>query len=345
MWGPLPQRQLDSNADELILQYGNDIIPTIEIINTARAGNTIILTLTVVITFLLTRRISSLIAALLTSIMFGMNFLFITSGLRAHSEGLFVLLFLTTTYLLVLTVTSKKDTLLLSLLTGISTALLTQTKLNGIMLFFFVNGTYLIILLKNFYNKDLFSIQKKLIGIFLFNSTCIILFIALHPYLYPNPIENTLTMYRIRYQQAQEQASQYPSQKLPTYSDRITSVYSNFIFDSEKHCHFNGQFFLHERFCMSAVSFYMKVILFFGGTVIFLNKIRRNVTHPRVLIFTCFLFINLMASFYLLLNWDRYYVHFIYFMILFQVVAVTSILQFATKRYKNNQLYKALFRA
>ena len=329
-WGKDPIKVFDVNPNLLLDKFGPDINKTIDLIYSARTINIINLSLSVVIAFILTKRISTLPISLMTSTFFGLNYLLITSGLRVHSEGLFILLFLFGIYetLLYFGKIFIKNTFSPHIiLLGFSYALVSQTKLNGIMLLFFANFLLLsravVQSIKNKINK----LKISTFNILVLNLFFFISFVSLHPYLQQSPLKNIMNVYKYKSVQASDQAKQYPDFNLTSFASRIKHIYYNFLLNPKEHCHYNGVYFFNLKSCSINIFFYAKLLAFIFGLIAFIYKTHLHRDVQNILFLMLFIFLQIVMGFYLVLDWDRYYVHLIYFFTFFTVYGSITIIR------------------
>lgn len=323
-WGKNPMEVFDVSPQFLINKFGIGIKSTIALIFKARRINVLILSLNIVIIyFLILLLVNNPIISFLISSFYGFNYFVLTTGLIAQTEGLFLLLF-NCSVLILLKIKFRKTDIKTHFIFAIFIALLTATKLNGIMFLFFYyfySAIYLFDLLflnknKEIFNKFLFFITRSGIVLLIFLTT----FILLNPYLYSNPIKNMQYLYKIRLIEVNKQISEYKSWSLPTFQGRISAIYkqnklyNNLIFLNNKKIPFNIYPFIIFSFIIGIIYILKDFLLE-----------RRN--FPLFLILSIFLFTQFMMGLYLKLNWDRYFIHLVFFFNLFTALGIIRIIQ------------------
>jgi len=289
--------------EDYLRKYGTDSINTVNTVYYARIINFFLLALAAVIFYYVVYLYKNFIVALLMVFFYSFNPLFIDSGLKAHSEALFVLLFNSSLFVLTLYFV-KKRSLKYLIIFSILAGLCMSTKLNGIMLIFI----YFVI---NFFSS------RNIFHIFLSFLFSILIFIVLNPFTYSNPIIKIPQMFEKRMEAATVQSKQFPSNYLPTPASRLNRIYSNFFSSNYYACEYNNIYFL---------SFFSKyppilLILFLCGifSEIYLAAKSNKKSLILLIIFLCIL---TTMSFYLKLNWDRYYIQLIFFVVFYQYIGL-----------------------
>lgn len=308
-WGGDNFEDFDVSGAYLLNKYGDGFDKTLNIIYQSRRSNVLLLSLNVIVTYYMLLLIFRPGISSLIVFIYGLNPLLINAGLRAQSEGLFILLFNTSLFLLIVYFIKRESTLLLVLF-SISVALLTETKLNGIMLLFYFEFLLFIQFIRRI------SVPKKIIGHFLLSITIFcFLFVLLHPFFYNNPPKNTFFMYNVRYQisgkltQSMNQGYAY----LPDFSSRIARIYRNF-YSKNSLLFYNlpitVKTLTNNKF--SYTIFLLTIITSLIGVLEVVKGVVKN-NKPIQLFLLAFMFIQITTAFYLLIDWDRYYIHLILF--------------------------------
>lgn len=207
-WGP---------PGYFINKYGEGFKKTINTIFFVRKGNVFLLSLNLMVVYFLALVLTnSLFLSLMTAIIYGPCRTIIADGLQSHSDGLFVLLFNLGLLFLLRVFFKEKPRLINFVLFGIFCSLVTQTKLNGIMLLGIFNALALITR-QNF-------LKTILVNIIFFG-----LFVGFNPHLYKAPLKNTLFLYVHHYKIAQNQAATYNEVYLSTITSRNRAIINNVL--------------------------------------------------------------------------------------------------------------------
>jgi hypothetical protein len=330
---PLTISQSNEEQKEIIRKMGPGIKPTIAMIYKSRFINVILLSLTVVLVFLLTRKFSNLFIAIITAIIFGSNYLITQISFLAQGDGLFNFLFLLSTYLLLILVENLfrpgKRFIISLLALSITLPVLNQTKLNGVMMLFFSIALLTIVTIFSYFNKKTSNTLRHIFSILVIISMSISIFLALDPYLYSDTINRVNKLYSYRKEVSFVMGYHQGGHNiLNTPYERINAIYQNFYLKDIQHCRYNEVFFLRS-FCLKSLVMYkyFKIVLLFTGIYYCLKNIVRNKSLPVLFIFSLFFFLQLMISLYLFLNWDRYFIQLVYFFIFFQVSGLYYLLR------------------
>jgi len=314
--------------NDYLKNYGALSLKTLNIIYYSRIINFSLLSLAIVIIYFLILYCKNLFVALSVSIFYGLSPLFIDSGIIAHSEALFIFLFNGSLMLMVLYFTSKRKLsylLLFSFLTGLCTA----TKLNGIMLVFI----FLVIKIFDvfFYSKKI--TKKNILNFYLVFIISFLVFVILNPFVYSNPFIKTLRLYSERAKSATIQSVQFPADYLPTPFSRLNQIYNNF---------FNSEFYTVEfnNIYMSSVFNYwpmdykiILITLFMCGLISdFYHALKGNKKSAILLLTLVCILISM--SFYLKLNWGRYFIQLIFFVVLYQILGLFFLLNLIKLLFK-----------
>lgn len=302
----------DSEMPEVLgLKYGESIFKTIDLIYTARRANVILLALSVVVVFFLASVIFGNTVAVLSALFYGFDNLVVRSGLVAHSEALFLFLFNLGLLFLVLRFGKRKKSFATVLLFSVAVALCTATKLNGLMLIIFFNIFILFEIITLCIKEDFLAARKSLFQLFLVNLLSFAIFVSLHPFLYKNPLQDTIFLYVHRGRQALYSASVLPEDYLPNFPSRIIAMYEKFFIKGDT---------IQE----TPLVYLMKFPLFLLGAGVLLMKSFKRKTKNREIkiILVLFIMVQITMGLYLLLDWDRYYVPLAPFFALFQAVGV-----------------------
>lgn len=305
-------RKGDYGTPEVLgLKYGEGISKTIDLIYTARRANVVLLALSVIVVYFLARVIFGNTIAVLSALFYGFDNLVVRSGLVAHSEALFLFLFNLGLLFLVLRFGKRKKGLMTVLLFSVAAALCTATKLNGLMLIIFFNIFIFFEVITLCIKENFLAAGKSLSQLLLVNLLSFAIFVSLHPFLYKNPLQETIFLYTYRGGHTQNVARTLSEIHLPNFSSRIMAMYKKFFIKGD---------IIQE----TPLVYLMKFPLFLLGAGVSLMKGFRRKTKNREIkvILALFVMVQIMMGLYLLLDWDRYYVPLAPFFALFQAVGV-----------------------
>lgn len=311
--------------DDWINLYGQKIEPMIDIIYYARYLNIILLSISMLFTYFIALKFKGQFFATTFSLMYGLNYLFATAGIRAHSEALFTLTFNAALLFIHKYFTENqtiKDLLFFTFFTG----LCTSTKLNGIMLIpIFIIIYTCLILLKKIKIQVLTSI-KMLIPL-----TSVFIFIFLNPFTYTKPIENILSMYKHRTISAAGAAIHNSDKHLSTPISRITKVFENFYFQNDEPA-FADNIITKDKISFYQYNWFLIILFIIGFISLIQNVIKKNIT--AIIIITTFTGTLLTLSYYLVIDWSRYYVHLIFFIIFIQTLGLFTLFKKLHRYFK-----------
>jgi hypothetical protein len=310
--GYITLRGGDSGTPEVLgLKYGEGIFKTIDLIYTARRANVILLALSVVVVYFLARTIFGTEVAVLSVLFYGFNNLIVYYGLMAHSEALFLLLFNLGLLLLVLRFGKKKKCFKIFIPFSVVAALCTATKLNGLMLIIFFNIFILFEIITLCVKEDFLAAGKSFSQLLLVNLLSFAIFVSLHPFLYKNPLQETIFLYTYRGNQTQRLTRIFSEVHLPNFPNRIITMYKKFFIKGD---------IIRE----TPPVYLMKFPLFLLGIGVLLMKaLERKAKNREIkIVLVLFIMVQITMGLYLLLDWDRYYVPLAPFFALFQAVGV-----------------------
>ena len=306
--------------DEYVARYGTNVLKTIHTIYQARIINFVYMALAVVMMFYIVYIRMGIRWAVIFSFLYGYNSLLIHTGIKAHSEALFVFLFNASLLSLLLYFLSKRKIFYLfcfSVLVG----LCTSTKLNGSVLvicFFIINIFYLLF----------FDTKEKMIGFFhSFIPVIVVLniFILLNPYTYADPVGRIRYEYEKRMETSRYYAQIFPDVSLPSAASRFAKFFSNFYITKDAGL-YNAIYMLNIP-GYSWIAFVLFLVGIFCEA--FMTYKRKKVSF--LIIFSFFISFGALCN-YLLLNWPRYYVHMVVFIILFEGFGLYFFFQLLLRR-------------
>ena len=315
---------VSGSQTELINQYGEHMNGIIQTIWTARIINIFLLIVSIIFLYNTTYLIFDNKTAAISTIMFSLNNLIINDGLIAHSEALFILTFNASIYYIIKSFQKNKlkNTILFSIFSG----LCFSTKLNGIMtylLFIPIMGinTYIIKKIK----PKIFFKQIIISGLIILS-----IFIILNPFTYPAPIKNTIEMFVHRKKTAISQIYEHGQLNYPSISSRMHFIFNNFLNPKNVHI-FNdttkiANFSLYAQFPLAPL------ILFTLGLIHLLKL--STYQNIKAVFLLLFLLTTLITSFYLILNWNRYFFQFVPFFTIIQTLGFLYIFNKIKNVYK-----------
>jgi hypothetical protein len=211
-------------------RHGPTFNQTLDTIYTARRINIIFLALSALIFYALTLRFMPIGASFITTLWFGANSLIVSSGLRAHNEGLFLLFFVSGLYLLVTQLTQTQvPSIRKSIVLGVVAGLCMASKLNGAMLSIYYIFYSLLFAFLSWRQKQMRRLLSWVISPII---VCLVMFgtfVLLNPFTYGNPISNTWRMYTYRQEQVNRSHIYDPTHVLPTIKSRLSSFGDSFF--------------------------------------------------------------------------------------------------------------------
>jgi len=302
------------SAETLIENYGAGIQKTIDLIYSARAANSLLAALAVVVVYSLSLLLLNKSQALMVTLLFGLNHFFIETSLMAHSEALFYLLFIYGLFLLIKAINKKelkiRDILAFSVVSGLSIS----TKLNGAVLLIILN-LYLGYLAIAFFIVTK-KINLKLLKIAIVgNLLALIVFVLTNPFVFRDPLRRTYSMFRYRQLEALDQQIGFPKDALLTFPARIISIFDAYLLHGKEFSYpFSQPVFISTSQYFAVIN---TLIIIFGFVNLIVLRAKKD------LIFISFFFIVLTSmGFYLLLAWPRYYAPLLIFFMVFQGVGL-----------------------
>lgn len=299
--------------EEWVAKYGQDSLKPINLIYYARILSIFLLAGSVIFAYFLALQYGGLIYATLLSTLYGFNYLIIDSGLKAHSEALFLFTF-NAAFLFMNLYFVKKRNMLYLLLFSLFAGLCMSTKINGLMLsiIFFTLNIVLYFVLKE---KNLKYILLSLVPLAL----SFMIFIILNPFTYADPLKNTQYMFDSRMNTAVAQMKYFYEAAIPNPFFRIEKIFGNFYF-SEQTPYFNGIRLLEQLTTFRNYGVYLFIPFLFGLFYLLKNVIQRNLS--ALIIFFFFISVLGFMAYYLFLDWGRYYVHLVLFFAMLQTLGL-----------------------
>lgn len=289
---------------EYVAKYGTDSLKPINLINYARILNIFLLAGAAIFAYFFLLQYAGVVVAIIFAFFYGFNSLIINTGLPAHSEALFLFTF-NGAFLFMNLYFTKGRKIVYLLLFSLFTGLCISTKLNGSMLLviFFVSNILLSLLsllsIKKIVTHVLYSILPVLISI--------IILVSLNPFTFPNPVKNVQYLFDWRIKTAFiYQAKGYPESFLPNGISRVKKIFVHF-YSSEQRTYFNGVKIFNEAPVLKNYEGSLIVLFVLGFLLIVKQAYNKN---TAAIVFICSL-VTILAfmSYYLALDWDRYYAH------------------------------------
>lgn len=307
------------SPSEYVAKYGLGVLKPIALIHHSRMLNAILLSGAITVAYFMVLQFMGFIPALIFSIFYGFNTLIVTTGIVAHSEALFLFTFNTAFLFMCLYFSQRKVSYLLAF--SLFAGLCMSTKLNGVV----IAGIFLIL-----HSMFFFFHQKKTLNYFIIGFVplliSLLIFICLNPFTYSNPIKNIAFMFDSRMKTALVQSNDNSNQFLSGPQLRIQAIFQNFYLDAP---YYNSLTFLNISYKNSYYAPFLFILFIFGLLHSLFLAIKKNVFH---ILFVSFFVFQLMAmSYYLIINWDRYFVLLPMFFILFQLNGLYLILRYALK--------------
>lgn len=234
------------------------------------------------------------------------------TSLKAHSEALFIFLFIFSLFLIGRYLESRKSYLFV--LSSISIGLTASTKLNGIILYpVFLICLYMFEVLKKTRNSIIKLIKKIILSGVLIIAT----FVVLNPYTHKNPIVKIIEMYSYRLDLLQKQ-QQFSDIALFAVTDRIAVIYNTlFVYTSYSNSTLIGVFL----FCFSVLGFIINLQ----------SAVKKDVL--AIVVFVTSTVSFLLVIFLLKIDWPRYYVTLMIFEVYDFVLGVQHVLKSTEKIY------------
>ncbi|GAB4219473.1 MAG: hypothetical protein Fur009_5810 [Candidatus Microgenomates bacterium] len=294
----------DGYVKDWIEKYGNKIIKPLNLIYYARLLNIFLLAGAVILAYYIAFYYKGLIFAIFFSFFYGFNSLIISTGLKAHSEALFLFTFNAAIFFMI-NYFIKNRRFIYLLLFSLFSSLSMSTKLNGgfLLVIFLMANFILLIFCKEKIKIFLHSLIFLLIGL--------IIFISLNPFTYSNPLKNTLFMFENRFKTAVFQSKVFYHSFI-SQDQAIKKIFENFYF-SEKSQYFNKIYFIKSK----KYGLYFFVLFIIGFISLLKDIFKKNLV--ALIMFVSFLIILFFMNYYLILDWDRYYVHLVLFFVFFQL--------------------------
>lgn len=310
-------------SNDLIRKYGNGIQKNIDLILYVRILNTMLLTAAVVVLTFFLKRQRGAVFALGFLFLYGFNTLIVDSGLRAHSEALFLLFFnssMISMFIYFLTGEKLRYLIIFSILLG----LCFSTKLNGILLYFVYLTLFIPNLISNHLKSGFLAWMAKIVMPFFIAVT---IFIVLNPYVFSDPLNKIRDMFKHRQNVVTSQMSLFPDDALLNIKDRFLQI-PRVFYSNESILRYNN-----VKFDIGQKRFGLVLFTLFAiGIYSEARKAKRGNKFSFMVLVTFFL-VFLITGSYLQLTWERYLVHLVFFFIYYQLSGFIFCLEKVKKDY------------
>lgn len=248
---------------------------------------------------------------------YAFNSLVVTTGIKAHSEALFLILFNSSLIAMILYFLKKQKALYLicfSILAG----LCFSTKLNGIMLYFIYLVLSVFVIPPNLISKNLF---KKLTALIMPLLIVLVVFTFLNPYVYPDPLRRIWEMVQYRFDLSHRQAVNFTADIPLGFRSTLKQIFENFFVNK------NVLGFNNLVFNKNYNSFGLALFIFFTlGLISEIGEIKKGNKLAKILLIS-FISTLLITASYITINWPRYYIHLVLFFIYYQISGFISFLR------------------
>lgn len=255
------------------------------------------------------------------SLLYGFNSLILDNTLKAHSEALFLFTFNAAVLFMIYYFTKRKFFYLL--LFSIFTGLCMATKLNGSMLLAMFSLSNLVLFFvsrKKQIEQVLLMILPVLISL--------VIFVSLNPFTYSDPFKNVQYMFDWRMKEASVCLAHGSNEIcLPNWGLRISRIFENFYF-SKQSSYFNGVGMLNQV-PATPKNYGIYVFALFGVGLFYSLKLAFNKTVSAITIVCSFITALLLMGYYLILDWNRYYVPLSLFFLMFQLFGLSVVATYA----------------
>lgn len=299
--------------DDMVARFGESRRATAEVVYHARRLNAVLLAATAFIVVLMVHIVSGPFAACVAGVLWAFNPLLLEVGLRAHSDGLFLFLYVLSVYAMYRYFSGRRSFIGVIGI-GISVGLCFATKLNGAVLIPLFPILWYV--LRERRQTTGHGFRSLLVYGYVLGAVAFGVFVAINPYTYDNPVPRTLFLASHRMDTV---ISQYLSgaDPLPTVLDRLVAPVRHFT--SPKGIPY---FTLPGSFGIpvSVLSGIVGALSAVGLVAVYRN---RSAAARGMLV--SFLWTYAAALWYLKLDWDRYFVQFLPYVLLFMATGVAVV--------------------
>lgn len=265
----------------------------------------------------------------ISTLLVGTNSLFIYTMPKAMGDAqlwffsfLFLLLTIYFSRFYTNNITNKRSTkfslcvvLFLTIL-GLCGGLAIASKLNGILVLLFLIGYYL-------YQVFLKQIDL-LIGIFHVLFVTLIAyctFFVLNPFLWSNPISNTIFMAKHRENTFELQQGYFPSDRLTSFTERLGAVFT-FTFSAESEYIFFKFDVLHDQKYLFPLDLVLVISSF---VLLYANRKKHSEAFKIVMIFMSVIVV--ITTIFIPMKWERYFLPYMFSWGFLQAYVLTLIIQ------------------
>ena len=290
--------------NNLLRTYGSNFEKTIDTIFRARLGAVIFLSLSVVIAyFIFILAFNSYFISILLSFLYGLSSFVIFYGIVAGTESIYLFFFNLTLLSLICFFSGKKQRFIFIVISTISCALLNQTKLNGIL---FIPLIVILLTIDSFEK----NIKLWFIKVFLTVGLFILIYFISNPFLYSNFIRKVIFQYRWTYNTSlDQQLNLFRPQALLTVRERLDFI-NGYFFD--KTSQVLAPIIVKDKNIIFSFIVLAKLLFILG-----LLKQIRNIIIRKVIVGNvttiAFIFFYISLLVYLMLAWQRYLIHMVFF--------------------------------
>jgi len=287
-------------------------------IDKARFVNVFILTAASFIVFYLYKiffdnRLISVIATFL----WGTNLVIMRWSLLAQAEAIFLFLFNLGILFIYLIFYKNKKKPIYYLAFGLIAALCFSTKIHGFLLIIFFIAIYFFGLYVGTNKKKIAKklqpeLKKFVLVMLVFSVTTI----ALNPYLWKNPVQRLGHLYSYRFNRALFHQKIFPQSALTDAQARMMAATKHLLLDSDQQDY-------SRNYYLGGVPAMIRVILFIAGLITIILSSLKEKKFAYFLIITSILM--MFVTFYLLVDWDRYYNILIFPLIVFFLSGIKAI--------------------
>jgi hypothetical protein len=308
-----------NNPDALVNRYGNTITLNLSLIQKVRQLNSILLAGSVVTLFLFFKKRVGSLFSLTFTLLYAYNSLILSTGLMAHSEAIFLLLFnisLVILYKHLFETRSLKTLIYFAIFAGMCFA----TKLNGIMLYFIY--VMALIFRMGKLSKKTLSILGVL-RVILPPTIIVIIFVLFNPQVFSSPIRKIFDMFMYRQGTVLVQTNLFSNAALSGLGERVSFIANSFL---------NNYFLSKENPFETRTYIAIMAILFITGLGL---EIKRSLKKNNLSVYLIFSFLIsfLTTISYLQLAWQRYLVHLTLFFVYYQTVGFFFFTNFVKKTF------------
>src|SRR3989338_1992591 len=307
-----------------VAKYGIKSLKPLTLIYYARILDILLLTAAVILAYFIALKYFGIITAIIFSFFYGFNYLVVHFGLKAQTESLFLFTF-NAAFLFMSLYFFKGRKISYLLLFSLFSGLCMSTKLNGIM-FIFIFLICNLLLFFIFKGKKSLDIFHGIVPILI----CLIIFISLNPFTFPNPIKNIKSMFNYRMHTALKDAGLKPIYFLPDGKSRVKKIFEHFYL-SEKSHYFNDTLLSYKL--SQSNNYRISLIILFILGLFYSIKLAFKKNLAAIIFLCSFFTIIAIMSCYLILDFKRYYIHLVLFFVLYQSLGIYLLLKILLRMF------------